>query len=1111
MREGFHFRLDPDGTFMWVRGWSNSNVYVKNIQAVSASQYLLFGCDYNTSASTNADILTARVDAATGNVTWVSPRMDLYNTVPYIDDICGVAELNGAYFMTGRVFTNGSPVSTCRVNVAKFNASGQHQWTRYLMYSNTQSRRMYGADIIANNDSLTVFWMGDVTGATANWLLGVTRLDQNGNIVWSRSYNVGNSSLELAERIVATDFGYAMTAQYSFGTQRRILLMGIDHSGNLLWTRTHGPQAQAQSMRWQYQKNLIALDGGLMYTGGAPGTGGSDLLLVRTALDGTLDCEASGDLAVSTSVLPTATFNSPYGATNASFSLSNTNVQPNSTSLVSSCDALQLDLGPDVSTCDPMVLDATTPGAEYLWQDGSTDALFQVAVSGTYWVQVTVDCCVLSDTIVVHIGTGVGSIDLGPDRILCPGEELEFSVDAQYAPILWSNGLSLPSISVDSPGTYWVQVGEGACTVSDTVLVLQGSVPDIAIVGASDLTCEVNCIQLSLEGAGQGTNVVWNTGAMTPGIDVCEPGAYSVTVTTLADGCAASAEVSIAQNLGVPKFSVSDAVLPCDGGCTTLEAMSAIAGLQFEWSGPGGGTGSGATFQACVPGEYVLVGTNSANGCSVELNATVTQSDAVPGIVVSGGTVTCLDPCVTLVVSSAGVDVGYSWWGPTGGGDGPSLEACVPGVYMVVVSGDDYCPTSTTVIVSEEVDGPEISATGGTLNCLANSVALQATGNGSFLWTGPEGFSSTEQSPIVSVAGTYLLTVVGENGCQSTASVEVMLDTEEPGASALGAVIGCDVESIMILGGGNGTFAWSGPNGFSSVEQNPLTSVPGTYSLTVTGSNGCTSSATAVVSEDECDDCGPLVVSCSVDVTIECGMSDHPLDIGAPIFRKVPTCPEVTVGWTDQWFGNCPWTLVRTWTATDSTGAVEVCIQTITVVDTQGPSFMCEKPVDIIVDCSNIPAPLECVAVDECDGVLAVTMTEEKTGEGCKADYTISRTYSAVDACGNSSSFEQVILVMNSPAIIQNKSLAGHVVVNVAPNPFHNESRIFFQAPSTGDVTMEITDIHGRRVVDLYQTHVTEGQEVSVLFRPERSAAGVYLYRITLGGSELRGRLLYQP
>ncbi|MBK9763232.1 MAG: hypothetical protein IPO87_07675 [Flavobacteriales bacterium] len=42
-----------------------------------------------------------------------------------------------------------------------------------------------------------------------------------------------------------------------------------------------------------------------------------------------------------------------------------------------------------------------------------------------------------------------------------------------------------------------------------------------------------------------------------------------------------------------------------------------------------------------------------------------------------------------------------------------------------------------------------------------------------------------------------------------------------PGATAQGGVLNCNVSGITLVGTGNGTFAWSGPNGFSSTVQNP--------------------------------------------------------------------------------------------------------------------------------------------------------------------------------------------------------------------------------------------------------------------------------------------------
>src|SRR6185436_5997181 len=122
--------------------------------------------------------------------------------------------------------------------------------------------------------------------------------------------------------------------------------------------------------------------------------------------------------------------------------------------------------------------------------------------------------------------------------------------------------------------------------------------------------------------------------------------------------------------------------------------------------------------------------------------------------------------------------------------------------------------------------------------------------NGSFSWTGPNGFTSNDQNPTVSAAGTYELTVTGANGCTSVAQAEVELDNDGPGAQATGGTITCTTLSVMLTGSGNGSFSWTGPNGFTSNDQNPTVSAAGTYELTVTGANGCTSVAQAEVELD---------------------------------------------------------------------------------------------------------------------------------------------------------------------------------------------------------------------------------------------------------------------
>jgi hypothetical protein len=170
--------------------------------------------------------------------------------------------------------------------------------------------------------------------------------------------------------------------------------------------------------------------------------------------------------------------------------------------------------------------------------------------------------------------------------------------------------------------------------------------------------------------------------------------------------------------------------------------------------------------------------------------------------------------------------------------------------------GGRYWNTSTgamtTFVYSETNNGiPDIFAADGTLTCSNPTVQLDGgsdTPGATFFWTGPGGFTSTQEDPIVAEAGTYTLTVVAPNGCtaQATATVvqsasEILIDEAVTNESAPGANDGGI--ALALLGNSPFTFIWS--NG--ATTQNLLNIPGGTYSVTITDAGGCTAVAEFVV------------------------------------------------------------------------------------------------------------------------------------------------------------------------------------------------------------------------------------------------------------------------
>jgi uncharacterized protein (TIGR02145 family) len=135
-------------------------------------------------------------------------------------------------------------------------------------------------------------------------------------------------------------------------------------------------------------------------------------------------------------------------------------------------DFSALYLGPDKHICpgDETILDAGFGHDSYLWSTGDTTQTIRVKFPGTYWVQVTEDNCILSDTIVLSYYWN-NPVNLGPDRQICAGDTIELDAGPGRAWYYWSTGDSTRTIRVSDPGEYWVQVPDVHCTVSDTVIV----------------------------------------------------------------------------------------------------------------------------------------------------------------------------------------------------------------------------------------------------------------------------------------------------------------------------------------------------------------------------------------------------------------------------------------------------------------------------------------------------------------------------------------------------------------------------------------------------------------------------------------------------------------
>ena len=106
--------------------------------------------------------------------------------------------------------------------------------------------------------------------------------------------------------------------------------------------------------------------------------------------------------------------------------------------------------------------------------------------------------------------------------------------------------------------------------------------------------------------------------------------------------------------------------------------------------------------------------------------------------------------------------------------------------------------------------------------------------------------------------------------------------------------------------------------------------------------------------------------------------------------------------------------LVRSFTAIDDAGNASTASQTLTQVDTQGPVFDLVEEVNISCsgELNQIPVP---TVSDECStGELPLIFNSVNVSGGCTLPVSaIVRTYTSIDACGNISTAEQIIQLVD--------------------------------------------------------------------------------------------------
>ena len=439
----------------------------------------------------------------------------------------------------------------------------------------------------------------------------------------------------------------------------------------------------------------------------------------------------------------------------------------------------------------------------------------------------------------------------------------------------WNNGATTQNLFDIPAGDYTVTVtgSLGGTKTLGPITINQPAAPlETTLSNLTGAGCGFGgTIEVSTSGGTFDYTYLWSNGETSSFITNVPAGTYSVTTT---DGNFCTHELA---NIVVdpPVIPTAVAAAPSNIDCNTsslhLDGTGSTTGqdISYLWTTNDGNIVSGQnTLNDCLinaSGTYELFVTNFITNCISTARVTVIADVDPPAAAASApNNLDCVTPSTTMTGagSSVGPDFEYLWTTANGnivsGATTLSPTVNAAGTYTLTVTNTtNGCTEDASAVMIMNDTTPNASAAGGELNCILSMVEIQGnstTPNVTYEWSGPNNFSSADQNVDVDDAGSYILTVTDpSNGCTENDTAMVIENTTPPDAEANGGTITCVASSVTLDGNSvspGATFEWTGPNNFSSNEADPEVSETGTYTLTVTGTNGCTNSDNANVNEN---------------------------------------------------------------------------------------------------------------------------------------------------------------------------------------------------------------------------------------------------------------------
>jgi gliding motility-associated-like protein len=482
----------------------------------------------------------------------------------------------------------------------------------------------------------------------------------------------------------------------------------------------------------------------------------------------------------------------------------------------------------------------------YTWNNGVNNGVSFTPVSTQTYVVTGTDGngCTNSATKIITVSPSLTVTANATSTVVCSGGSVTLTGGGANT-YSWNQGVTngVP-FTPSSTQTYVVTGTDGnGCTGTATIIVTVNSLPTVTANATSTVVCSGGSVTLTGGGANTYT---WNNG-VNNGVSFMPVSTQTYVVTgTDGNGCTNTATKIIKVNpLPSVTANATDSTL-CPGESITLTGGGAVS---YTWNHS---VTDGISFTPASTQTYVVTGTDG-NGCS-NTATKIIRVNPLPSVTANAtDSVLCQGDGVTLTGGGANT---YTWSG--GVTNGVAFTPSSTQTYTVTGTDGNGCTnTATKVITVNSLPTVTANATS-TVVCAGTSITL--TGGGAVTYTWSSGVINGVS--FVPSTQTYTVTGTDANGCVNSATKFIAVNPLPiVTANATNSVV-CAGNSTILTGGGASTYTWSGgvSNGVSFTPSSTQT-----YTVVGTDMNGCTNSATKLISVNSLP-----VISANATATLVC-------------------------------------------------------------------------------------------------------------------------------------------------------------------------------------------------------------------------------------------------